>query len=193
LRPVVGRIVHEAPAESAVALDSSRRSKNSTVVEDYSEFNQSLVRADVEEVEEWTNIVRNVVDLEGIANDGLGYTVTITGPNQPRRAKRWFNAATTNLLDPRRRINRAPPNTILNLEIPLKTEVQIEESYRSKSFAESSSRNPRSQRPSYDEKAMEEMYPDLFGQVELTTVPPFSVDAAEDGNDNALPKLHGRG
>ena len=35
---------------------------------------------------EWTTLVGKAIDLEGISNDGLGYTVTISGPcsDQPR-------------------------------------------------------------------------------------------------------------
>jgi hypothetical protein len=35
---------------------------------------------DYEAVAEWTAIMSRTIDIEGIANDGMGYSVTITGP-----------------------------------------------------------------------------------------------------------------
>ncbi len=44
---------------------------------------------DYEAVAEWTAIMSRTIDIEGIANDGFGYSVTITGPisatAKPRR------------------------------------------------------------------------------------------------------------
>jgi hypothetical protein len=48
----------------------------------------ATISQDYEAIAEWTAIMSRTIDIEGIANDGFGYSVTITGPisaSAPRR------------------------------------------------------------------------------------------------------------
>jgi hypothetical protein len=70
-------------------------------------------------------------DLEGISNDGFGYSVAITGPsNRNRRTnyKNWFRPMRMNLLDLKGMKECPLPAVIRELEVPVMTEITVAES-----------------------------------------------------------------
>jgi len=68
-------------------------------------------------------------DLEGISNDGFGYTVSITGASNRRlNCRSWFRATWVNLLDLRGKRECPPPAVMRELEVPVRTEVIVAES-----------------------------------------------------------------
>ena len=133
------------------------------------ELNQNHYQASATEVAEWTTAIQNIIDLEGIANDGLGYTVTITGPDNPRpKARKWFKVASTNLLRPRESSRIAQLETTQTLAIPLKTEIVVSESMCSFSGTE---RGPHRGLPCvepsddiYEESAINQIFPHFLGE-----------------------------
>ena len=42
------------------------------------------------DAETWNRAMECFVDLEGICNDGYGYTVSVTGPAGQEKKRRWF-------------------------------------------------------------------------------------------------------
>jgi hypothetical protein len=113
------------------------------------------------------------VDLEGIANDGLGYTVTISGPDRPSlKRRKWLKAPTMNLLFPRERSQRPSPITTRGLAIPLKTEVVIDESWRSPHGSHSGSRHDIEASDMTIDAAISHMTPKYLGDQSLMTPEP---------------------
>jgi hypothetical protein len=142
---------------------------------------------------EWTSIVENLVDLEGIANDGLGYTVSITGPDRPSpKGRKWLRVPRMNLLHPRESSRRAPPVTTRGLAIPLKTEVVINESWRSTTTAGRGSRHGSANDiPATDmtiDAAIGHIFPEYLGDSSMLTPEP-----AEDPTPQKVADSSGRG
>jgi hypothetical protein len=88
---------------------------------------------DAEAVAEWTSRVSRAVDLEGIANDGLGYTVTITGPMKQKRVgiRKRSLAAIASIPQRKGSAPKDPQEIKTGLEIPVHREVAVRESWHS--------------------------------------------------------------
>jgi hypothetical protein len=71
---------------------------------------------DCEAIAEWAAIMSRTIDIEGIANDGFGYSVTITGPVSPSA-------------EPRRRMSRLRKSSSARFQ-----QTQEKKSNRRKSF-----------------------------------------------------------
>lgn len=105
-------------------------------------------KADMEHATGWADLMRTI-DLEGMPDDGLGYTVTITGalplPRHTRNENPWHHDFSMNLLHPRKvrttlqRVSSARPrartddgvnDSSKRLNIPVTLEVAVEEKQR---------------------------------------------------------------
>jgi hypothetical protein len=94
---------------------------------------QTSADVDAEAVAEWTSRVSRAVDLEGIANDGLGYTVTITGPLKQKKPgiRKRSMARMASLPQRKPSVPTIPEDTKMGLEIPVQREVAVRESWHS--------------------------------------------------------------
>jgi hypothetical protein len=141
------------------------------------EFNQNRYQADAEEANGWESIVNNVVDLEGIANDGLGYTVNICGPAKQRRqwksASNWFCGAKPFLRHPKVNFDKNQNSTANTLEIPCSTEFEVVgESWRatrvSKQFA--AAHGSRTVSSADIDAEIGQMFPEYLGDESMLAV-----------------------
>jgi hypothetical protein len=70
------------------------------------------------------------IDLDGIANDGMGYTVTITGPARKRsKLRKWSKNGVPPVQQRKMSASKFANETMTGLEIPMETEVMVKESY----------------------------------------------------------------
>jgi len=86
----------------------------------------------LEDAKEWSAIVSRAIDLDGIADDGLGYTVTISGPPRERRKLKKKNRESSVVLTPQQRkqsVQSMSEDGKPAFEIPVQTEVSIQETY----------------------------------------------------------------
>jgi len=163
---------------------NTEKSHNSTSIT----ISQIHHQADLENASEWACIMRTI-DLEGIPDDGLGYTVIISGPTASRTTGRErFAAITMNLLQPR--VRRPNPrrkvagkstrhgqhasndqNSTLRLDIPVTVEVDVEQIDRVES-------NFRDCRPQLREKRLNSIGSVGTSGSENSIV---NIDAALDG------------
>jgi hypothetical protein len=149
LRPLISRFARQVKQTTSKLHHLQSRPSTSKEKEksptSTSTFNVSQVhhQADLENAHDWASIMRTI-DLEGIPDDGLGYTVTITGPPaiDNRRSTR-LRAVTMNLLHPKARTPlrrkqsvsvmrqvKEEDNTNQRLDIPVTVEVEIEQAVR---------------------------------------------------------------
>jgi hypothetical protein len=92
----------------------------------------SGTRTDLEDAKEWSTIVSRAIDLDGIANDGLGYTVTISGPPRQRRKLQKKPGASMRAMTPQQRkqsVQSMSEDGKPAFEIPVQTELSIQETY----------------------------------------------------------------
>jgi hypothetical protein len=74
--------------------------------------------------------ISRTIDLDGIANDGLGYTVTITGPPRKRsKLNKWSRTEIPIMLQRKASMSKSAHDGATGLEIPMQTEVMVHESY----------------------------------------------------------------
>jgi hypothetical protein len=79
---------------------------------------------------EWMAEMSRAIDLDGIANDGMGYTVTITGPARKRsKLKKWSQPGVSSVQQRKASVSKCANNGKTGLEIPMETEVMVRESY----------------------------------------------------------------
>jgi hypothetical protein len=95
----------------------------------------SGTKIELEDAKEWETIVSRTLDLDGIANDGLGYTVTISGPpRQRRKLQKKPGASSVRAMTPQQRkysVQSMSEHEKPAFEIPVQTELSIQETYHS--------------------------------------------------------------
>ncbi|KAF2668637.1 hypothetical protein BT63DRAFT_456279 [Microthyrium microscopicum] len=127
LKPAFGRTLRHFNITKVVDIES--KESGSDTLTSYTNH-----KADAREILDWEASMR-IVDLEGIADDGLGYTVTITGPLTPRPGEKplsWFQRSLLSKAFSRRESTQSAtssePTPVIS--IPQKTELAIRESWR---------------------------------------------------------------
>jgi hypothetical protein len=104
---------------------------------------------DLEAVREWREMMSRTIDLEGIANDGFGYTVTISGPIGGPKTNGmrlpWGRRSSPAETDPR-------TSTMMK-----RTEVTVEKSWPSDRRAQNQPEHNRVSPESLDEMTFESM------------------------------------
>jgi hypothetical protein len=97
----------------------------------------SIAEGDPEAISEWMDIMARTVDLDGIADDGVGYNVTISGPTRTRsRLRRKTRSKTASISQRKGNMRDASDDAPIGLEIPMETEVTVCESKRAVPFME---------------------------------------------------------
>jgi hypothetical protein len=111
---------------------------------------------DHEAISEWTTAMARAIDLEGIATDGFGYTVTISGPLLPKPEKKGFSFPwSKSKKTDDNALNTSPTRT----SYTRKTEVMVQKTWRSPShdLSPSSTLPAESRFNSVSPKGLDEM------------------------------------
>jgi hypothetical protein len=117
------------------------------------------ISQDPDGINEWTQTMSRTIDLEGIAPDGFGYTVTISGPSGPVQTNP-SNRAIGLFQLPWRRSSVAPQDEPMDEALTMRkqTEVSVQQTWQSTSFDTSySSRRYRSRLNSLSPASLDDM------------------------------------
>lgn len=151
LRPVVGRTARRfrgirtpSPEKGARSWFNSKGSRDTDTTQVSSASRNSLEHMTVSE---WRAAMSRTIDLEGIATDGMGYTIRIAGPTKREQAELRVkqNMAKAGLItlgesskkphhDIEKQIPQKGNNKYALREIEAKTEVDVRESFHSSSY-----------------------------------------------------------
>jgi hypothetical protein len=187
LRPLMGRSMFKVGFTNKASLHNAAliTSKSS------GSLHQTRREAEPKDRAEWTSIVQSI-DLEGISNDGYGYTVRISGPqfSGPPRRKSFegrLRAVRTNLLcwswSSDEKQSAHPATAGQQLKIPMQMEVEIFKSER-----EMPSRDPHwgsaatsTYISKYMDASKDQGLPEYLGNPNMLSTPSDSSDA-HDGS-----------
>jgi hypothetical protein len=104
----------------------------------------------------WTTLMSRTIDLEGIGEDGFGYTVTITGPPRPRKRHARWKRATKSSVQPQDVVQEQSftdgrlSNERKTLEVVTNNTFEIEEVFRDRDLIQQPKRSFQEAKEEYE-------------------------------------------